>query len=256
MAGRISRGRVVGALSAALLAGGATAYATVGDVGANAVPASSAGVADPPPGSTSPTNTGSPSPTTPPRTTGPTSPTTPPSPTGPTSPTGTAGGTPTARDARITAAAPTAVPVRLRIAGIRLDLPVVPEAVAQDGQMALPTTPFEAGWYRYGPAPGDPLGASVIAAHIDTRADGVGPMAGLGSVRPDESVVVTSSDGTEHRYRVESVRSVAKTSLDLRALFRRTGAPRLHLVTCGGEYDRVARHYDDNVVVVAVPVGP
>ncbi|GAA1898952.1 class F sortase [Lapillicoccus jejuensis] len=238
MAGRISRGRVVGALSAALLAGGATAYATVGDVGANAVPA--------PP---SPTSSAAPAV---------------PSPTGPTGAAGTTGAasaaaprpTVTARDARITAAAAVAAPVRLQVGQIGLDLPVVPEAVAGDGQMALPPTPFEAGWYRYGPAPGDPDGAAVVAAHVDTRDAGVGPMAGLGSVRPGASVVVTSADGTRHTYRVESVRSVAKTSLDLRALFTRTGPPRLHLVTCGGEYDRVARHYENNVVVVAVPTGP
>ncbi len=79
-------------------------------------------------------------------------------------------------------------------------------------------------------------------------------MAALGSLDPGAPVVVTSPPTTRHTYRVTSVRSVAKTTLDLEASSTAHGSPRLHLVTCGGEYDRVARHYDDNVVVEAVPV--
>jgi hypothetical protein len=33
-----------------------------------------------------------------------------------------------------------------------------------------------------------------------------------------------------------------------------TPGPELHLITCGGTFDRHNRHYRDNVVVTAIPV--
>ncbi|MEO7060797.1 MAG: class F sortase [Lapillicoccus sp.] len=144
-------------------------------------------------------------------------------------------------------------PDLLAIARIGLRMPVQPVALAADGEMALPPTPEVAGWYAYGPAPGTDRGASVIAGHVDTAADGVGPMAGLAGLRVGDDVEVRSG-ATVHHYRVTSVLAVHKTTLDLAALFDRGGPPRLHLVTCGGRYDRVAHHYEDNVVVVATPV--
>jgi hypothetical protein len=52
-------------------------------------------------------------------------------------------------------------------------------------------------------------------------------------------------------YAVERAFRVAKGDLDTAALFARDGAPRLHLVTCGGQFDPASGHYDDNIVVVA-----
>ncbi|MDQ2756925.1 MAG: class F sortase, partial [Actinomycetota bacterium] len=144
-------------------------------------------------------------------------------------------------------------PTRLEIARIGLSMAVEPVAVADDGQMALPTTVRVAGWYRFGPAPGSRAGSSVIAGHVDTAAEGAGPMAGLAGLRTGDVVEVLSG-AERHRYRVDSVQAIRKTSLDLPALFDRSGPPRLHLVTCGGPYDRDAHHYEDNVVVVATPL--
>ena len=56
-------------------------------------------------------------------------------------------------------------------------------------------------------------------------------------------------------YEVASVDQVAKLSLDTASLFDRTGEHRLHLVTCGGRYDRATNSYEDNVVVVARVLG-
>ena len=44
---------------------------------------------------------------------------------------------------------------------------------------------------------------------------------------------------------------IKKTELDLPALFTREGPAKLHVVTCGGNFDEEKRHYDENVVVVA-----
>ena len=59
---------------------------------------------------------------------------------------------------------------------------------------------------------------------------------------------------TTIRYRATDVLRVNKHDFDPEAVFARTGPERLHVVTCGGRYDRAAGGYEDNVIVVAVPV--
>jgi len=124
--------------------------------------------------------------------------------------------------------------------------------VAADGQMALPPDPAEIGWYRYGPRPGDAAGATVLAAHIDSAQYGIGPLARLGELRAGDVITVRSGRSSQ-RYVVSSTRHLEKSSLDLASIFARTGPPRLHLITCGGDYDRQSHHYEQNVVVLALP---
>jgi Sortase domain len=145
-------------------------------------------------------------------------------------------------------------PTTLVIARIGVRMAVLPVGVASDGQMALPPDPAEIGWYRYGPRPGERAGATVLAAHIDSAEYGIGPLARLGELRLGDVITVTSG-GTSRRYGVGSTRKLTKSSLDLPSIFARTGPPRLHLVTCGGDYDRQKQHYEQNVVVLASPVG-
>ena len=145
------------------------------------------------------------------------------------------------------------IPERLTIQRLGIDMPVVPQGVARDGEMALPATPAQVGWYRYGPRPGDRAGATVLAAHLDMPGYGIGPIAMVEELRAGDVITVRSA-ATTHRFRVTGVTSVRKTSLDLSALFARDGPPRLHVVTCGGRFDSERRRYDENVVVTAVPM--
>lgn len=144
-------------------------------------------------------------------------------------------------------------PTRLEIPSAGVRMPLTDVALDPRGDMELPPSPKVAGWYRYGPAPGSGAGAAVIAAHVDTPKEGVGPLEVLEDLEPGTVVVVRSGTRVT-RYAVQSVRKVGKGELDLDALFARDGPPRLHLVTCGGEFDRRTRQYADNVVAVAVPL--
>lgn len=148
--------------------------------------------------------------------------------------------------------APVVAPTRLEIPSIRVRMPLTPVALDRLGDMELPPTPKLAGWYRFGPAPGSHSGAVVLAAHVDTPRNGVGPLAALEQLEAGAPVLVRAGD-TAYRYRVVSVRRIDKGELDLDSLFARDGPPRLHIVTCGGEFDRRTRQYQDNVVAVAVP---
>jgi hypothetical protein len=160
---------------------------------------------------------------------------------------------PTARAATQAAAPIAPAPTRFTIERLGIDMPVRPVGVARDGEMALPRTPADVGWYEYGPRPGDPRGATVLAAHLDMPGYGTGPIAAIEDLRRGD-VVIVRSGGMTTRYAVSDVRSIRKSQLDLAALFARDGAPVLHVVTCGGTFDPEARRYDRNVVVTATPV--
>lgn len=144
-------------------------------------------------------------------------------------------------------------PTRFTIARLDIDMPVKPVGVARDGEMALPRTPAEVGWYEFGPRPGDPRGATVLAAHLDMPGYGTGPIAAVDQLRKGDEMVVRSGS-KKTRYAVTDVRSIRKSTLDLGALFARDGDPVLHVVTCGGTFDPEARRYDRNIVVTATPV--
>jgi Sortase domain len=143
-------------------------------------------------------------------------------------------------------------PARLEVADVRLAMPVLPMGVDGAGAMELPEDTADAGWYRFGPGPGEP-GTTVIAAHVDSRIHGLGAFARLRDVSVGAVVMVTSADGTPHRYRVDRIERTPKTEVPLELLFDRSGPERLVLVTCGGEFDRGTGHYRDNVLVTALP---
>lgn len=144
-------------------------------------------------------------------------------------------------------------PVRLQIGGAGIDVQVVPVGVQPDGYMELPPDVAVAGWYRYGSDPGSAAGTTVISAHVDSLEYGLGPFSQLGSLTAGAPITVTSSDGTTEVYAVESVQSILKSQLPLDQIFDREGAPRLILITCGGQFNSEQLNYSDNVVVVAVP---
>ncbi len=132
--------------------------------------------------------------------------------------------------------------------GVRMR--VVPTGVAPDGAMALPRSPEKLGWYKYGGRPLDREGSTVVAGHVDTAADGPGPLATLGGLRRGDRIDVVAG-GERVRYAVTSITRIDKDKIDLDAVFAHGGRPRLHLVTCWGAYVRSSGGYQDNLVVAA-----
>lgn len=160
---------------------------------------------------------------------------------------------PGTRSAAPSATAPAATaPSRVEIPSLGATLPVKPVGVDVEQAMEIPEDPDTAGWYRFGPDPTAGSGASVIAAHTDT-AGKVGPLSRLDRLDPGAHIRVSVGD-EQLVYVVTRVDHHAKKALDLDALFDRSGTPRLHLVSCGGEWDAATRSYEDNVIAVATRV--
>lgn len=145
----------------------------------------------------------------------------------------------------------TTPPVSITMPELNIEMRVEPHGLDPAGEMSLPVSPFIAGWYAYGSAPDSIQGSTVIAAHVDSIPEGIGPFSRLREAQAGMQITVTDEVGTVHVYRVTSVERIAKTEIPLARVFAAVGEPHLVLVTCGGEFDRRARSYDDNYIVTA-----
>lgn len=147
-----------------------------------------------------------------------------------------------------------AAPVRITVGDIQVDAPITPAGVADDGsgELEVPSNADAVVWYQFGPSPGAD-GSAVVAGHVDYNG-ARGSFFHLEDLRPGALVTVDYDDGSQQRFRVSDRRRVAKVALPTDEIFNRSGPPRLHLITCGGDFDSAAQSYRDNVVVQALPV--
>ncbi|GAB3200583.1 hypothetical protein GCM10027261_32920 [Geodermatophilus arenarius] len=173
---------------------------------------------------------------------------------GPAAPPPAAAGTPTATvsgpvvlaQRSAPAAAP---PVRVRAPAIGLDSGLVDLGLDATGALAAPADPAAAGWYTGGPAPGD-VGPAVLAGHVDSRS-GPAVFWRLRELAPGDEVLVDRADGSTVAFTVSRVERHPKDAFPTAAVYGPTADAQLRLVTCGGDFDRSARSYEDNVVVFA-----
>ena len=124
---------------------------------------------------------------------------------------------------------------------------ILPVGLEPNGELEVPGAD-EVGWYQFGAGLGGGQGSTVLAAHIAYNGrDGV--FRNLADSEVGELITV---DGIN--YRIESVTQYNKFELPIDDLFAEDGDEQLVLITCGGSFNPNLRSYDDNVVVVAVPV--
>lgn len=141
-------------------------------------------------------------------------------------------------------------PVTVLIPSIGVDTSL--EALKVDGAGALepPSRADKAGWYAKGIAPGD-AGPAVIAGHVDSKT-GPGVFFRLPELQPGAEVLVERKDGSKLTFVVNHTYSTEKTAFPTAAVYAPTPLSELRLVTCGGDFDRVAGSYRNNVIVEAV----
>ncbi len=144
-----------------------------------------------------------------------------------------------------------AAPVAVRIPDIGLEASVLSVGVDEDNQFAVPAADT-VGWYEHSAPPGAD-GSTVLAAHVDYRGN-PGAFFNLADLQLGETLEVEMADGSVLRYRVTDNILYDKQALPAQELFRKSGAPVLQLITCGGTFDPVRRSYRGNVVVTAEPV--
>jgi sortase family protein len=153
---------------------------------------------------------------------------------------------------RVRAAALTPTRVRIDSVGIDASSSAVAIDTAQ-GVLGVSPNIHHTGWWVDGAQPGDRTGAVLIAGHVDSAQAGAGAFFHLKDAKEGDRVQVTTAGGRTFTYKVVSVKSYLKSQLPTDVWSTR-GPARLVLVTCGGPFDRKARHYRDNIVLTAVPI--
>ncbi|HEV8677623.1 MAG TPA: class F sortase [Candidatus Paceibacterota bacterium] len=150
-----------------------------------------------------------------------------------------------------TSSAEAGVPVRLRIPKIGVDANVVDVGLGKTGNMAVPYTFTDVGWYRYGPKPGQ-VGSAVIDGHVDNGLGTPAVFINLTRLEPGDDLYIDTKAGETLHFKVEETAAYAVADVPLQKVFNRNDMPRLTLITCEGTWEPGQKMYDERRVVYAV----
>ncbi|HET6502333.1 MAG TPA: class F sortase [Amycolatopsis sp.] len=142
-------------------------------------------------------------------------------------------------------------PTEIDISKIAAHSTLVPLGLNPDGTIQVPpvSTPRQAGWYSYGPTPGE-IGPAVIVGHVDGN-NQKGIFYRLKELAPGDRISVSRKDGSAVVFVVREVDQVDKDAFPENLVYGNTSDAELRLITCGGSFDRTAHSYVDNVIVYA-----
>lgn len=145
---------------------------------------------------------------------------------------------------------PRSIPTNIKIPAVGIDVPLVTAGKHPDGTLAVPDNLKVAGWYRYSPTPGE-LGPSVIAGHVnDIRGPGV--FGRLYLVKEGQIVEIRREDGTKVKFKVYAIKQFSQNeSFPTQLVYGNTPYAGLRIITCGGNFNYLTRHYSDNTVIFA-----
>jgi sortase (surface protein transpeptidase) len=123
-----------------------------------------------------------------------------------------------------------------------------------DANGVLQTPPLEqaqlAGWYQAGPSPGE-IGNAVVVGHVDSRAMGPAVFFKLGELLAGDVIEIKRADSSVAKFIVDGTASYPKSAFPTELVYGPSDQAGLRLVTCGGEFDRAARSYLNNIIVFA-----
>ena len=150
------------------------------------------------------------------------------------------------------AAAQVARPVSLTIPLIGVKTNLITLGLAAGGSMQVPSSSTVAGWFTGSPRPGS-VGSSIIVGHVDNdHAPGV--FFRLPELKRGDDIYVKRADGTTAEFRVTEVQEYPKDHFPTDTVYGPTPDAELRLITCGGAFDSVTRHYLSNIIVYATQV--
>lgn len=145
-------------------------------------------------------------------------------------------------------------PTRLTIPAIGVDTAgLIDLGLRADHTMEVPADAETVGWYTHSPTPGE-RGPALLAAHVDWQGR-LGVFHGLRKLTPGDHVTVERADGSAVSFTVRRVEQHPKDRFPTQAVYGHVESPELRLVTCGGQFDREAGSYRDNIVVYAQMTG-
>ena len=148
-----------------------------------------------------------------------------------------------------------AAAIAVHIPRLNLNKKLIDLHVLPDRSLSVPQNPDDVGWWSEGPRPGGE-GANLIGGHVDSKA-GPAVFARLKDLVPGDLVTVDRADQTSAVFQVVGKASYPRDAFPDDVVYRVSGKPSLHLVTCDA-FDAAVGHNTANLVVFAdlVSSGP
>ncbi|GAA3529438.1 hypothetical protein GCM10022419_005450 [Nonomuraea rosea] len=142
-------------------------------------------------------------------------------------------------------------PVKIIIKRLGINAPIKSVGLAKDGTIEVPPAdnPNLAGWYRNMSTPGE-KGPAVLLGHKDTRTRSA-VFSRLPEIKNGDTIEIKRQDKTTAVFTVGGVEQASKKTFPTQRVYGDQANAQLHLITCGGAYDRTIGHYTDNVIVYA-----
>lgn len=138
------------------------------------------------------------------------------------------------------------LPVRLTIPKINIDTNIQQMGLTSSGVMEAPDSNKDAGWYKYGPRPGND-GSAVIDGHFglgNTKA----VFSDLGMLEKGDKVTVTDDRGDISTFVVRTTKYYDKDAQPAE-VFNSIMGSYLNLITCGGDWEEDQSTYTQRLVV-------
>jgi len=139
------------------------------------------------------------------------------------------------------------LPNLLEIPKIKVNAPIIYLGLGADGNMAAPSDVKHAGWYKYGPLPGN-KGSAIIVGHLNGPKGQVGIFSSLSKLLPGDTISVVDDKHQAISFVVRSVKTYNQNDRP-KDLFSSDGY-HLNLVTCTGRWDPVHHTYSQRLVVL------
>ncbi|TSC65123.1 MAG: peptidase C60 sortase A and B [Parcubacteria group bacterium Gr01-1014_91] len=142
------------------------------------------------------------------------------------------------------------LPVRLKIPVINVDAGIEYVGITSDGAMGVPKSPESAGWFQFGPRPGE-TGSAVIDGHFGWRDNAPAVFDNLDSLRVGDRLYIEDDTGATVTFIVRETR-LYNPREDAGSVFNSSdGKAHLNLITCEGVWDAVSESYSKRLVVFA-----
>lgn len=142
-----------------------------------------------------------------------------------------------------------ALPVRLVIPDIDVDAKVERVGLTDDNAMASPSGPDPAGWFKYGPRPGE-QGSAVIDGHSGYADGQAAVFDDLPELDKGDKLFIEDARGRRLTFIVRRKKLYARDA-SAAEVFAETKSRRLNLITCTGSFDEAAGTHTQRLVVFA-----
>ncbi len=144
---------------------------------------------------------------------------------------------------------PHSTPTRLSIPSIQLDTDLTTIGLRPDGSIEVPEQYTMAGWYKQSPTPGE-IGPSIIVGHLD-NVHGIAVFWRLHELTPGQKITVNRADGSVAQFVITKIQQFPQGNFPTSEVYGNINYAGLRLITCGGSFNLLTRHYSDNTVIFA-----